>query len=144
MRSTVLAAIFTFLLWGVPQFATGDINDIDADGILDAIDNCSQAANPAQDDTDGDDCGNLCDADYSQRGRVDYSDFGFFSTHYGTANPLLQHLEPIGVPGRLVGFGDFGFFTANFGKVPGPSGRRPERQPARRSSACGDGHPRPD
>ncbi len=119
MRLTVLAATLAFLLWGAPAFANGDL---DADGIGDLIDNCSQRANPAQDDTDGDDCGNLCDADYHQTGTVSFSDFGFFTVHFGTATPLSQHVEPIGVLGRLVGFGDFGFFTANFSTTPGPSG----------------------
>ncbi len=66
MRLTIFAAAITFLLWGTPAFAA----DLDDDGIEDEFDNCLEAMNPAQDDTDGDDCGNLCDADYDDSGTV--------------------------------------------------------------------------
>ena len=98
------------------------VPDFDGDGVVDHLDNCSEAANPAQDDTDGDGCGNLCDADYDQTSTVGFGDLGFFTQYFGTTNPLCQHLEPIGTTGRLCSFGDLGFFTENFGKVPGPSG----------------------
>ncbi|MBW2543829.1 MAG: thrombospondin type 3 repeat-containing protein [Deltaproteobacteria bacterium] len=120
MRLTIFAATLAFLLWGTPAFA-GSNPDFDLDGVGDVIDNCSERANPVQDDTDGDECGNLCDANYDQGGQVGFGDFGLFSQNFGTANELYQHVEPIG-GGRLVGFGDFGFFSANFGTVPGPSG----------------------
>ena len=94
--------------------------DFDADGVVDRLDNCSEAANPAQDDTDGDDCGNLCDADYDNNGIVGFSDWGAFSHNFGTTNELYKHVEPI--PGEIVSFADFGFYSQNFGKVPGPSG----------------------
>ncbi len=120
MRITIFAAMFAFLLWGTPAFA-GSNPDFDADGVGDLIDNCSTAPNPLQDDTDLDDCGNLCDADYNQTGTVDFGDFGEFTgTGFASTNPLYQHNEPIG--GRQVNFGDFGFFTANFATTPGPSG----------------------
>jgi len=35
----------------------------DEDGVPDHFDNCVEATNSEQDDTDGDGCGNLCDAD---------------------------------------------------------------------------------
>jgi hypothetical protein len=95
--------------------------DFDGDGVGDIFDNCSERVNPAQDDTDGDDCGNLCDADYDNSGTVGFGDFGFFVQCYATTNELCQHVEPIG-GGRTTGFADFGFFTAHFGTVPGPSG----------------------
>ena len=63
MRLTVFAATLAFLLWGTPAFA-GSAPDSDHDGIADIEDNCSDRINTAQDDTDGDDCGNYCDADY--------------------------------------------------------------------------------
>ena len=96
-----------------------DAPDFDHDGVINLVDNCSQTPNPNQDDTDGDDCGNLCDADYTQTGTVSFSDFGQFTRAFGTADPLFDHTEPVG---NTVGFGDFGFIVANFGSTPGPSG----------------------
>ena len=95
--------------------------DFDGDGVADTLDNCSVRVNPDQVDTDGDDCGNLCDADYNQSGIVDIGDFGAFLQCWGYNNTLCQHTPPIG-PGQSVSIGDFGFFSANFGSVPGPSG----------------------
>jgi len=95
--------------------------DSDLDGVGGPEDNCSEAPNPQQDDTDGDDCGNLCDANYDQGGTVGFGDFGFSLQCFGTTNELCQHVEPIG-GGRTAGFADFGFFTSNFGTNPGPSG----------------------
>ncbi len=104
----------------IDDFGFTPVPDPDGDGVDSPFDNCSLRANPAQDDTDGDGCGNLCDADYGQSGRVSIADFGGFLQCFGTANEACQHAEPIG--GRLVGIGDFGFFVGNFGAVPGPSG----------------------
>jgi len=95
--------------------------DFDGDGVADNIDNCSERSNPDQVDTDLDDCGNVCDADYGQSGTVSIGDFGFYSRCFGTATPLCQHTPPI-TDTTIVSIGDFGFFAANFGKAPGPSG----------------------
>ena len=105
---------------GIDDFGFTPVPDPDGDGIDSPFDNCSLRANPAQDDTDGDGCGNLCDADYGQSGTVSIADFGQFVQCFGTPNEVCQHAEPIG--GRLVGIGDFGFFVGNFGTSPGPSG----------------------
>jgi len=119
MRLTVFAATLAFLLWGTPAFA-GSSPDTDGDGVTDAIDNCSVRVNTDQDDTDLDDCGNLCDADYNQNGTPDFLDFGAFGAGFGGTNENMIHVEP--VVGGTVGFLDFGFFGANFGVTPGPSG----------------------
>ncbi|MBW2543198.1 MAG: thrombospondin type 3 repeat-containing protein [Deltaproteobacteria bacterium] len=119
MKRIALLAAIGFLCWATPTFA-GSNPDFDLDGVGDVIDNCSEAANPAQDDTDADDCGNLCDCDYDQDGICGLSDFGgFTSKGFGTTNELYNHTEPVW---DTIGFGDFGFFTSNFGQVPGPSG----------------------
>jgi hypothetical protein len=94
--------------------------DFDGDRVADSFDNCSEIPNPAQDDTDGDDCGNLCDADYNNSGTVGFVDFGIFLQCFQSDNELCQHAEPIG--GRAVGFADFGFFMGAFSTNPGPSG----------------------
>jgi hypothetical protein len=69
MKSTVFAAAITFLLWGTPAFANSV--DLDGDGVEDAQDNCSEAVNSGQDDTDG-----RCDANCSAKRNT-----------YGHANP---------------------------------------------------------
>jgi hypothetical protein len=120
MRLTIFAAMFAFLLWGAPAFA-GSNPDFDGDGVGDTIDNCSEKVNAAQDDTDGDDCGNLCDADYTQDGIIGFPDFGQFSVSFNiVGNALQQHTEPVDA-GRPVSFADFGYFATVF-NVPGAVG----------------------
>ncbi len=126
MRLTVFAATLAFLLWGAPAFA-GTAPDGDGDRISDGLDNCSDDANAFQDDTDGDDCGNLCDADYSQDGVVGLVAFGEFVGAFNTNQENFCHFEATEPPGPVagncvVGLDDFGFFVANFNTVPGPSG----------------------
>ena len=100
-------------------------NDFDGDGVDNASDNCLNHKNVDQDDTDGDGCGNLCDADYGGStppgtGTVGFASFGAFIQNFGGNNPLYCHVEPI--PGCTVGFATFGFVVSNFGSSPGPSG----------------------
>ncbi len=124
MRLSVFAAMFALVLWGTPAFA-GTAPDTDGDGVVDSFDNCSLKQNPAQDDTDGDFCGNLCDADYNQNGTVTVADFGQFSIVFGTTgHPLQQHVEPISA-GAIVNVADFGYFSTAFGGGTGPSGTTP-------------------
>jgi hypothetical protein len=106
------------LLWGTPALA-GPPPDFDGDGVADDSDNCSDDVNPAQDDTDADDCGNRCDADYNNNGFVNFLDFSQFSAAFGKMDLEKDHTEPVTGP---VFFLDFSFFSANFGTVPGPSG----------------------
>jgi hypothetical protein len=125
MKRIALLAVTATLAWGTPALGGNEyFCDCDGDGVTDENDNCIGRSNPGQDDTDGDLCGNLCDADYDQNGSPGFPDFGAFSSNFGTANPLYMHIEPIS-GARSVGFPDFGFFSANFGVVPGPSGTTP-------------------
>jgi hypothetical protein len=107
------------MLWGMPAWG-GPLPDSDGDGVSDMSDNCSDDANPDQDDSDEDDCGNLCDADYDNNGSHGFSDFGLFVPAFGTNDEGKCHLEPIS--GCTVTFADFGFYLVNFGGIPGPSG----------------------
>jgi hypothetical protein len=76
--------------------------------------------NTAQDDTDGDNCGNVCDADYDDSGFVGYPDFGEFAAAFGSTDMEKCHVEPI--PGCQVSLTDFGFFVTSYQTTPGPSG----------------------
>jgi hypothetical protein len=118
MRLTIFAATFAFLLWGAPAFA-GSNPDLDLDGVGDVVDNCSETPNSTQDDTDGDLCGNLCDADYTQSGTVSFEDFGLFGQVFGLVSPNIKLTEPVS---NAVAFADFGIFGQLFGTAPGPSG----------------------
>ena len=126
MRLTVFAATLAFLLWGAPAFA-GTAPDGDADGISDGLDNCSDHDNPFQDDTDGDDCGNLCDADYNDDGNTNLGDFGEFLLAFNTPFEEICHFESTDPDGPVaddcnVGLDDFGFFLGVFNTAAGPSG----------------------
>ena len=116
MRLAVFAVAITFLLWGTPAFAL----DFDSDGVEDQIDNCSEDVNTGQVDTDTDDCGNLCDADYDQSGIVGFPDIFLFWANPHSGNPLFCHVLPI--PGCIIGFPDFMFLMGSFSDPPGPSG----------------------
>jgi len=116
-------AAFALLL---PAIAYAQQPDGDFDGVVDALDNCSELPNPAQDDSDGDFCGNLCDADYEQDGTVDFGDFGAVIAYFGNKGAAYEeycHTEPIAP--CTVGFASFGFLMRNYGSTPGPSGTTP-------------------
>jgi hypothetical protein len=116
MRLTIFPVAITFLLCGTPAFAL----DFDSDGVEDQIDNCSKDVNTGQDDTDVDNCGNLCDADYDNSGIVGFPDLFQFALAYGSNDEEKCHNEPI--PGCTVGFMDWGFFATKYSLSPGPSG----------------------
>ena len=127
MKRIALLALSTLLFWGTPAFAGPPEVDIDFDddGVPDMWDNCSIKFNPAQDDTDQDNCGNLCDADYNQSGVVTIADFGQFTICFGQLNcAAKQHVEPIS-DANIVNLADFGYFAVAFSGIPGPSGPTP-------------------
>lgn len=70
--------VLNTVLW----LTDGASNDSDADGVLDASDNCPDTANSEQVDTDGDGIGDVCDDDNDNDGILDESDNCQF-----TANP---------------------------------------------------------
>jgi hypothetical protein len=119
MKRVLFATTLVLLLWGAPALA-GPPTDTDADGVYDFQDNCRTAVNPAQDDTDGDLCGNRCDADYDNNGVPGFSDFGQFVIAFGSNDQEKCHTGT--VPGCTVGFAQYSFFAQNFGVAPGPSG----------------------
>jgi Thrombospondin type 3 repeat len=50
------------------------VRDVDGDGLPDVVDNCPDVANPDQQDTDGDEDGDACDADDDNDGVADAGD----------------------------------------------------------------------
>jgi hypothetical protein len=94
--------------------------------VPDSADNCITVPNFNQDDSDGDLCGNACDADYNQDGFVSILDFGDpFRTCFGSrqGEPAFQEIcdhapEPLD---GIISIQDFGTFQQQFvAGVPGP------------------------
>jgi len=116
-------------LFNVDDIVTALASDDDGDGILDATDNCINAANGptipdsggnSQRDTDGDGYGNVCDADLSNDGVVNFADLALFRTSFGSNNPDADFNGD-----GVVNFADLATMRSGFGKPPGPSGVNP-------------------
>ncbi len=91
--------------------------DMDGDSVGNASDNCSEVANPDQNDADDDGYGNACDADFNNDGAVNFIDYVQLTNGFLGTDPVLD-LNSDGV----VNFLDVTIFTDNFLGVPGPSG----------------------
>jgi len=100
--------------------ATPTPEDGDGDGVPDVVDNCIDAVNPDQDDSDGDLCGNRCDADYNEDGLISILDFGTFRACFtGDVQAICDHAPEI-LDG-LISILDFGVFRQQYvAGVPGP------------------------
>ena len=103
--------------------------DTDGDTVDDAIDNCTLVANTDQRDTDGDQYGNICDADLVNTDGlsiVNLSDYSLFRSAFGkpvVLNTLTDHADFTG--DGFVNLSDYSIFRASFGKAPGPSAFHP-------------------
>ena len=94
--------------------------DVDMDGVADVLDNCVQAGNMNQRDTDSDGFGNLCDADLNNDGFVNALDLGLFKAVFQGQSPDAD-LNGDGPINAL----DLGLFKPLFAHPPGPSNVRP-------------------
>jgi N-acetylneuraminic acid mutarotase len=93
--------------------------DGDLDGVIDACDNCPNAANaaPLDCDTDGDDIGNACDCDFDEDGFCGLPDLSLLQSAYSGVTP---DAEIDATCDGLVGSADFNAFRSGFGGFPGP------------------------
>ena len=97
------------------------ITDSDGDGVLNYKDNCTLVANAGQQDTDGDNYGNACDADFNNDGFVNSLDIGLFKAMF--LNPGDSEADLNG--DAIVNSLDLGLFKGMFFSEPGPSGLVP-------------------
>ena len=111
-------------------FVAPGATDTDADGVADAIDNCTLVSNANQLDTNGDGYGNICDADLNNSGTVTTADFGLLRSVLGQAWTRVSNGPPPNTTvsaadmngSGTVTTADFGLLRARLGTAPGPSG----------------------
>ncbi len=111
------------------------VADLDTDGVPDDLDNCSEAENPDQRDTDADGFGNRCDADLNNDGIVNFGDLAQLKAAW-LSSPNDAHWNPnADLNGDdLVNFGDLVMMKATFLEAPGPGAVLPPVEPT-----CGIG-----
>ncbi len=97
--------------------------DTDADGVLDALDNCTMTINPTQLDADQDGYGNICDADLNNSGLVTTADFGILRSVLNQAAGSSATAAAADLNGSgTVTTADFAILRARLNTAPGPSG----------------------
>ncbi|MEM6640810.1 MAG: hypothetical protein AAF610_13015 [Pseudomonadota bacterium] len=94
--------------------------DSDGDGVPDATDNCTLAANPDQTDSNDDGFGNACDADLNNDNVVNFVDLGLLRGVFFTDDADAD-FNGDGVVNVL----DLGLMRQSFFGPPGPSGVAP-------------------
>ena len=132
MMPLAFVATFAFL-FVVGTSGAGTDADSDGDGFQNNVDNCSEASNASQTDTDNDGYGNACDGDFSQDGIVGGPDFATFATAFlaGTEGATGYNRDVDCNDDGIVGGPDFACFASQFLNArtnattggPGPSGR---------------------
>jgi YVTN family beta-propeller protein len=93
-------------------------DDTDGDAVADPFDNCLEAANAEQLDTDDDGFGNICDADFDQSCGVDFTDLGELKAAFFQTGDLVEDMNGDG----SVNFADLGLLKPAMFLPPGPSG----------------------
>ncbi|MEL7451387.1 MAG: GC-type dockerin domain-anchored protein [Pseudomonadota bacterium] len=107
----------------------GAAPDTDGDGVTDDVDNCILDANPLQIDSNGDNIGNVCDADIAGPAgagaddcQVNFFDLGQIKNVFFTTDPDADLVGPgNSEPDGQVNFFDLGRMKEVFFAPPGPS-----------------------
>jgi hypothetical protein len=116
-------------LFNVDDIITVAAPDDDGDGIPNVEDNCTQVANGlndtatagiSQNNSDGDNYGNVCDADLDGSLSVNFSDLVLLKARFNTADPDADFNGD-----GAVNFSDVVILKALFNQPPGPSGLAP-------------------
>ncbi len=90
--------------------------DADGDGVADSVDNCTEASNSDQMDTDADGFGNMCDADLNADCIVNVQDLGLLRTAFFTDDDDADFNGD-----DTVNVVDLGIMRTGFFMEPGPS-----------------------
>ncbi|MDH5254351.1 MAG: 5'-nucleotidase C-terminal domain-containing protein, partial [Gammaproteobacteria bacterium] len=96
--------------------------DTDGDGVLDAADNCTLVANPAQADSDADGYGNRCDGDMNNNGSTNAQDTTLFRQQLGQPSVAPTYNAADINANGAVNAQDITLFRKLLGSPPGPSG----------------------
>ncbi len=108
-------------LWRFTTGANVPPADADADGVVDVVDNCTQAANAGQCDSDGDGYGNRCDGDLNNNGATNAQDTALFRQQLGKPSaPASYNPADLNCNGA-VNAQDTALFRGLLGLAPGPS-----------------------
>jgi hypothetical protein len=101
------------------------LRDSDADGVYDDQDNCINAANSSQVDSDNDGFGNLCDGDFNNNGVTNAQDYVLFKAAVGQpSTPPAYSQYDLNTNG-FINTQDYVLFRSALGEAPGPSGLVP-------------------
>ncbi len=111
-----IGAVMTLMAATAPL--TAYATSADFDGVPDLIDNCLDATNPDQRDTDGDNIGNQCDGDFNNDCIVNVLDLASLKANFFATGDLDQDMNGDGAVNPI----DLGLFRQQFFQLPGPSG----------------------
>lgn len=106
---------------GLTFFGTtviGPSVDLDSDGVVDSLDNCTELENPNQRDTDNDGYGNRCDPDLDNNGVVDFDDLPLLRVEFFMEGDLDSDFDG----DMVVNFNDFSIMKTFMFSTPGPRG----------------------
>ncbi|MBL8200438.1 MAG: thrombospondin type 3 repeat-containing protein [Chromatiales bacterium] len=108
--------------WPVRDGDIAEIPDTDGDGVADAIDNCTQVANPTQVDSDQDGYGNRCDGDLNNDGVINSQDTTLYRQQLGQPSLAPGYNKADINANGSVNSQDTTMFRQLLGLPPGPSG----------------------